>query len=738
QCTGSGKSGIPAPQVLHLLYPKWKRTPLNLYFFFRDSDMVERKQKSTTRSTMMSQAPERTIKEKIGMHDDGIIGCDQVLACFMLKQLPEYKEAKIISYDYNMTIISLETLFNAEREMKAFFPHATFLWTLVGYTTMLVGDTITTMSEPVVNVDMIERLSTVLPAKKWTTRFSTSELVFKHFGHRIISVVLECPLEEPKVETIFKVVYEYFIEEISALNGHGDRICELRITTNLGSRIRRLNPPWTAKQVSNEELFLEAMEIAGREFMERIRYYGEVWWPARDILLKAVETRFQVSKLCDPSRIRICPVSRWLAQVDESGAILELPHGGIPWRKHLLFFETNGILLQHQVFFVIFKNLRFLFSNQENSSDENNSGTWMIQAVLSSREVLLPAAWRGVQNPELEEKSRLPGIRWVDKNGNFGWHDTREGAISMARHTIAHSQSRVLLLQALGKRFLVDKSGQIVEISSGFYQSIKYLFHFENKKVLPKYEVILPAFGKVPLLPKAELEKHAGLDGIIFVHASGYLGGHEARDGVIRMAKKSIAAFQPRVSLLKAMYKRFLVDGSGHILVLTSAWSNWEKHFFHLEAQGVMPKNEVFFIIFNEGDISNTWKVQAVPISLGSTIVRQEKFSTFLNQAVPLHAEWRGLQNPELERKSGLPGIRYVYCSGYLGGHQTQDGAISMARKSLADSLKRVLLLKAVNSRFKWGLLEITADTLQQVKESFLASVDICFRLQGMQFEHLL
>ncbi|CAG0892208.1 unnamed protein product [Darwinula stevensoni] len=36
QCTGLRKSTIPPPQELHLLYPKWKRAPLNIYSSSRD------------------------------------------------------------------------------------------------------------------------------------------------------------------------------------------------------------------------------------------------------------------------------------------------------------------------------------------------------------------------------------------------------------------------------------------------------------------------------------------------------------------------------------------------------------------------------------------------------------------------------------------------------------------------------------------------------------------------------
>jgi len=36
--------------------------------------------------------------KKIGAHN-GMFHCDEALACFMLKQLPEYKEAEVIRFD---------------------------------------------------------------------------------------------------------------------------------------------------------------------------------------------------------------------------------------------------------------------------------------------------------------------------------------------------------------------------------------------------------------------------------------------------------------------------------------------------------------------------------------------------------------------------------------------------------------------------------------------------------------
>lgn len=36
------------------------------------------------------------------------------------------------------------------------------------------------------------------------------------------------------------------------------------------------------------------MELVGKEFEGKIKYYALVWWPARSSVLKAIDTRFEV------------------------------------------------------------------------------------------------------------------------------------------------------------------------------------------------------------------------------------------------------------------------------------------------------------------------------------------------------------------------------------------------------------------------------------------------------------
>lgn len=48
-----------------------------------------------------------------------------------------------------------------------------------------------------------------------------------------------------------------------------------------------------------------------------------------------------------------------------------------------------------------------------------------------------------------------------------------------------------------------------------------------------------------------------------------------------------------------------------------------------------------------------------------------------------LPAQWRGLRDDELSRESGIPGGVFVHMSGFIGGSQTYEGALAMAKAAL-------------------------------------------------------
>ena len=51
---------------------------------------------------------------------------------------------------------------------------------------------------------------------------------------------------------------------------------------------------------------------------------------------------------------------------------------------------------------------------------------------------------------------------------------------------------------------------------------------------------------------------------------------------------------------------------------------------------------------------------------------------------LPLPEPWRGLRDEALDEVSGIPGCIFVHASGFIGGHRTREGALNMARATLA------------------------------------------------------
>lgn len=45
---------------------------------------------------------------------------------------------------------------------------------------------------------------------------------------------------------------------------------------------------------------------------------------------------------------------------------------------------------------------------------------------------------------------------------------------------------------------------------------------------------------------------------------------------------------------------------------------------------------------------------------------------------------WRGVRDEELSQVSGIPGGVFVHAAGFIGGNATYEGALEMARKSIA------------------------------------------------------
>jgi len=94
----------------------------------------------------------------------------------------------------------------------------------------------------------------------------------------------------------------------------------------------------------------------------------------------------------------------------------------------------------------------------------------------------------------------------------------------------------------------------------------------------------------------------------------------------------------------------------------------WKEHLFQLEKEmNILPS--IKYVIF---DTPDSYRIQCVPVTPGSFICR-----------LFLPKKWGGLSNNALIEACGIEGARFVHATRFIGGHNTKDGALTMARKAL-------------------------------------------------------
>lgn len=324
-----------------------------------------------------------TNKLKIGTHN-GAFHCDEVLACSMLKYLPEYKSAEIVrTRDPNLLdtcdiVVDVGGVFDPSKHR---YDHhqKTF------------SDT----------------MSSLLPGKKWETKLSSAGLVYAHFGKRIIEQILQTK-DGALVEKLYDKVYEKFVEEIDAVdNGISthDGAPRYQVTTTISSRVANFRPAWNDEIQDFDAGFYKAMNMVSQEFEDRVKFYANVWWPARSVVAKALEKRFDVHP---------------------SGKILAFDEGCPPYKEHLFELEKEQEL-EGEILFVLFL-------------DESNK-SWRVGTVpvhVGSFECrkTLRSEWKALRGSDLDEKSGIQGCVFVHAAGFIGGHNNRQGALEMATKSL--------------------------------------------------------------------------------------------------------------------------------------------------------------------------------------------------------------------------------------------------------------------------------------------------------------
>lgn len=143
------------------------------------------------------------------------------------------------------------------------------------------------------------------------------------------------------------------------------------------------------------------------------------------------------------------------------------------------------------------------------------------------------------------------------------------------------------------------------------------------------------------------------------------LTGHEFLDVVNGYINDWLPA---RELVAAAINARLSVDASGAIVVL-DLFCPWKDHLLDIESD-LQIAGTIKYVLFK--DSKGSWRIQCVPVS----------DSGFTNR-LPLPQAWRGLRDDELSKLSGIPGCIFVHASGFIGGNQTFEGCLQMAKQAL-------------------------------------------------------
>ncbi|KAJ2862879.1 hypothetical protein GGI22_002087 [Coemansia erecta] len=320
----------------------------------------------------------------IGTHS-GTFHCDEALACYMLRQLDEYKDAKVIRSRDPAALEACDIVV----DVGGVYSHETKRY------------------------DHHQRGFDEQFSANYKTKLSSAGLIYKHYGKDVIKAILEGEkTTDDEVDVLHDKLYEVLIESIDGNDNGISRYPDdiepaYRESTSLPARVSRLNPWWNQPEGDMDARFAKAMEITGEEFHGRVRYYALAWLPGRKIVEQGFYGRFDI---------------------DQSGQIV-LFDRFCPWKEHLDTIEEEALAKDPNA-------AKLIYVLYPDTSDN-----WRVQAVsetpgsFKSRHAL-PKAWRGVRDSELSERSGIAGCIFVHQSGFIGGNKTRDGALALARKAL--------------------------------------------------------------------------------------------------------------------------------------------------------------------------------------------------------------------------------------------------------------------------------------------------------------
>lgn len=141
------------------------------------------------------------------------------------------------------------------------------------------------------------------------------------------------------------------------------------------------------------------------------------------------------------------------------------------------------------------------------------------------------------------------------------------------------------------------------------------------------------------------------------------------KDFVSVMTKVVESDIPARKFVEQALLKRNETDPSGEIICFAYGGLPWRNHLYELEKiHNVDPR--IKFVLYQ--DVSDMWRVQAVTIE-----------GRGFENRLSLPAPWRGVRDEDLASVTKIEGSRFVHAAGFIGGADTYEGVLAMAKVAL-------------------------------------------------------
>lgn len=148
------------------------------------------------------------------------------------------------------------------------------------------------------------------------------------------------------------------------------------------------------------------------------------------------------------------------------------------------------------------------------------------------------------------------------------------------------------------------------------------------------------------------------------------LASAKAGEEFMEQLEELVTSWLPaRDEVNQALNGRLDIHTTGEVIKVDQHNLPWKDHLYDLEREQKL-ETLVKFVLYE--DIRGMWRVQAVTAE-----------GTLFTNRLGLPEPWRGLKDADLCAAVGLDGCKFVHNAGFIGGHDTYEGALTMALRAL-------------------------------------------------------